>query len=272
MNKKILALLSVLTVGPLSLLAQTPPTGTPPAAPAPAAPAAPSMAFTVTPSVVSAYMFRGVRLGGAAIEPQVQMDYGNLSLWVWANFPFDNKVPGQSDPEIDPSGSYKFVVSESLNIQPGFTWYTYVRADKKNGFYKGTFEPNLAVNYTVGGLTLTPKLYYDAVLQGPTAELNAAYTVPLKELGTELDFTGTAGTYKWKTAVPDVNPEIKNWGDYWLVGVALPFQITKESKVTLGYAYTEGRNNFFKQGTAGKSANAGAIGKSVVSLSVAISF
>jgi uncharacterized protein (TIGR02001 family) len=257
-----------LVLGVSPLWAQTPA----PTPAVPAAPAAPTASWTLTPAFASQYMFRGVRLGGPAFEPTVECDYGNLALGVWANFPIADKVPGQSDPEIDPYGSYKFTINDAFSIQPGFTWYTYVNAEKGNGFYKSTFEPNIAVNYTVSGLTLTPKLYYDMVLKGPTAELNAAYAVPLKDLGTELDFSGTLGTYKWTDASAIHNPDTKNYGNYWLAGVAAPFQINKQTKLTLGWAYTKGSDNFFKTGSAGKAENTAAVGRGVVTVSLAFSF
>ncbi|HVS53223.1 MAG TPA: TorF family putative porin [Opitutaceae bacterium] len=273
-NKLLFVLLSALSVGLLSSQAQTAAT-TPapaPAATAAAAPAASGASWVFTPAVVSQYMFRGTRLGGPSFEPSVEFDSGNLALGIWSNFPLKDKVPGQSDPEIDPYGSYKFVISDAFNLQPGFTWYTYVNADKNNGYYKSTFEPSLAVNYTVAGFTLTPKIYYDLVLKGPTAELNAAYALPLKELGTELDFAATWGTFKWTSYAENASPDVKNWGDYWLVGVTLPFQVTTNSKLSIGLAATEGRNNYIKQGTFPKFPNSTAVSRGVFTLSYAMTF
>ena len=226
----------------------------------------------VTPSVVSQYMFRGNRLGGPSFEPSVEVDSGNLAIGVWANKPISDKVPGQSDPEIDPYGSYKFVINDSLNVAPGFTWYNYPNANTGNGFYKATFEPNFALNYTVSGVTFTPKLYYDVILKGPTYELTAAYAVPLKDIGSELDFTATGGTYIIKDAVKDASPDVKNWGNYYLVGVSAPITITKASKLIIGFAYTKGTDNYFKQGSFPKYSNTGAVGRGVVTLSYAYTF
>lgn len=279
MNKKTTAfLVSVLAFTAIAVHAQTAaPAAAAPAAPAtppaPAAPAAPSWSWTVTPNFASQYMFRGVRLGGPSFEPTVEGDYGNFAIGVWANVPISDKVPGQSDPEIDPYGSYKFVVNDSFNIQPGFTWYTYVNAKKVNGFYQTTFEPNVAANYTVAGVTLTPKVYYDVVLKGPTYEFNVAYAVPLKDAGTELDFAGTIGTYKWTSASPDQGADVKNLGNYWLLGVSAPFQIVKDTqKLILGWAYTKGSDNFIKLGSTPRSANSAAVGRGVATVAYAISF
>src|SRR5437879_2966138 len=109
MNKKTTALLlGALTFGALSVTAQTPPP-----APAPA-PAAPSSSWTVTPTFVSQYTLRGARLGGPSFEPNIEYDAGALALGIWTNFPISDKVVGQSDPELDPYGSYTFEISKEL--------------------------------------------------------------------------------------------------------------------------------------------------------------
>jgi uncharacterized protein (TIGR02001 family) len=273
MNKKITAfVLAALTVGAFSVNAQTPaPTPAPAAAPAPA-PAAPGASWTLTPAVASQYMFRGARLGGPSFEPTVEYDNGALALGVWSNFPIKDKVPGQSDPEIDPYGSYKIDVAKDMTLQPGFTLYTYANAKKSDGFYKATFEPSLAFNYTIDALTLTPKVYYDVVLSQLTLEFNAAYSIPLKDLGTEIDFAGTIGTFEATDAVENASPSYKNWGNYWLAGITLPFQVTKDTKLSIGWAYTKGSQNFLKQGTFPKFENTAAVGRGVVTVSYAISF
>lgn len=228
--------------------------------------------WTLTPTVVSQYMFRGVRLGGPSFEPALEYDRGALAAGVWSNVPISERVPGQSNPEIDPYGWYKYTVNDAFSVQPGFTWYTYPRAERARGFYRSTFEPNFAVNYTVAGVTLTPKVYYDVVLDGPTYELNAAYALPVRAIGTEIDFAANVGTYDWKTARPNQNPDVKGRGDYWLAGVTVPYQVTRTSRVSLGFAYTRGTDNYFKQGTAPKVPNSGAVGRGVVTLSYAVTF
>jgi hypothetical protein len=271
MNKKnALLLLSVLTLGTLSTQAQTPAPATPAPAPAPAAPGA---SWTLTPTFVSQYMLRGARLGGPSFEPTLEYDNGNLALGLWTNFPLRDKVPGQSDPEIDPYGSYTIELAKDLTLQPGFILYTYPRAEKKNGFYKLTFEPSLALNYTISDVKLTPKLYRDVVLKQTLAEFNVAYTVPLKDAGTEIDLVGTVGTFKADAAAEDTTPDVKNWGNYWLAGFTLPFQIVKDTqKLSIGWAYTKGTDNFFKQGTAPKVVNTGAVGRGVLTISYAFTF
>ena len=266
-------LLSVLALVALSAQAQTPP-----AAPAPE-PAAPSSSWVLTPAVASQYMFRGVRLGGPSFEPSLEFDSGSLALGVWANTPITDKVPGQSDPEFDFYGSYTLeMIKDTLSWVPGFTIYTYPDANESNGFYKATYEPNLALKYTVAGWTLTPKVYYDLKLKGPTYEFTAAYTIPLPDAKTEIDFTATAGTFKWTAAAPNATmtvgtpADVKNYGNYYLVGIAAPFQLSSASKLTVGVAYTKGSDNFIKIGTDGKYPNGAAVGRTVFTLSYAYTF
>ena len=235
-------------------------------------PAATAGTITATTSVVSQYMFRGVRLGGAALQPAVEYTQGSWTVGVWGSVPLRDKVAGQSDPEIDPYASYRITLNEAMSLQPGFTLYTYPGAEPANGFYRMTFEPSLALNYTVHGITFTPKVYYDVVMEGPTYEFNVSYALPVKEIGSELDFYVTVGSYEWKSSLEDASPNVKGRGDYWSASVALPFQITARSKLIASVGYTEGSNNYFKQGSAPKQINTAAVGRGVATLSYAVTF
>ncbi len=240
---------AALALGALSVRGQTLAT-TPPSAVATAptpAPTPPGATWTLNATFVTDYMFRGVHSGGPSFEPYVEYDSGPLALGVWANFPTDNAVPGVSDPEIDPYGSYTFTINDAFSIQPGFTWYNFPNADENNGFYKMTFEPNVAFNYTVNGVKFQPKIYYDMVLRGATFELNVSWAVPLKDLGSELDFLATVGTFRLDDAAKGANPSVENTGDYWLLGVSAPIALSASSKIIVGLAYTEGSANRFKQ-------------------------
>ena len=227
---------------------------------------------SVTPAVVTQYMYRGVRDGGCSFQPTVEADCGNLGVGVWANQPLADKVPGVSDPEIDPYVYYTLNLSDAVSLQPELYVYTYVRAPLDRGAYHATVEPNLALNYTWHAVKFTPKLYYDLVLQGPTCELNAAAAVALPGLGTELDFNATAGSFHLGNVVNDAIPKVKNWGDYWLLGVSVPVTLSKAAKLNVGFAYTQGSGNYYKQGSAPKWVNPAAVGRGVVSLSCAFTF
>lgn len=263
MKKKIILALCFATTGALSAFAQT------------AAPVAeaPNFSTTLTPAFVSQYMFRGQRLGGFSFQPNIELDYGSLGVGLWNNLPLNGKVDGVSDPEVDPYVYYTIKASDTVSIVPGATLYTFPNADTSNGFYRTTFEPYIGVPVSLpGGVTLTPKVYYDFVLEGPTYEVTAAYAVPIEEAGTELDFTATYGDYVFKDAAKDASPAVKQVGTYWLVGVSMPYQITKEAKLTVGFAYTKGEDAYFKQAGVPKSGNSLAVGRGVFSVSYAYTF
>lgn len=262
-KKLLLALLGLAAVGVSSIRAQAPAAG---------AAATPAFTVTTTATAVSQYMFRGQRLGGPSWQPSVEVGAGDFTVGVWSNLPFKDKVQYSSDPEFDLYGSYTFNVSKELSIVPGFTFYDYPKAPTNLGFYRSTFEPSVALNYTVAGFKLTPKFYYDTVLRGPTYEFTTTYALPLKDLGTELDFTAQIGTFILRDVANNTTPSQKSWGDYWQVGVAAPFQLTKESKLTLGFAYTEGRDAYYKTGSAPRVPNSVAVGRGVVTVSYAYSF
>ncbi|MBI5382068.1 MAG: hypothetical protein HZA31_09235 [Opitutae bacterium] len=264
MNLKKSALLScvALLVGALTTAdAQTP---------APAA--APAASLTFSPAFVTQYMFRGVRLGGPSFQPTLEYGSGNLTLGIWASQPLKDKVDGVSDPEIDPYASYTFTIDDSLSFAVGATLYTYPRADIGAGFYRSSFEPNLALNYTVSGVKLTPKLYYDTILRGATWELNAAYSIPVKELDSEVALSATVGTYQWKDVARDASPAVKNVGDYYLIGAAMPFALDKQSKLTVGVSYTKGSSNYYKAGSLPKYENTAAVGRVFGTLTYSYSF
>ena len=237
-------------------------------APAPA----PAVNLIVTPAYVSQYLFRGQRLGGQSFQPTLELGYGNLGVGVWANFPVSSKVAGVSDPEVDPYAYYMFALTDTISLVPGFTYYTYPRAETRHGFYRSTFEPNLAVSWSVKGVKLTPKVYYDLTLDGPTFEITAGYAVPLRQLGTELDFTLQAGEYLQRDVVNHSAAQTKAWGQYWLVGMAVPFQFSAHSKFTLGFAYTEGVKAFTKAGSTPRIPNVLAVRRGVVNFSYTRSF
>lgn len=262
--KLLLWLAPVLALGTLRAFAQ---------APAVAVPASTPISVSATASVVSQYMFRGLRIGDGGFQPAVEVSAGNGLLGVWAHVPFNgDKVPDSSDPEIDLYGAYTFALERGITLTPGFTSYHYPKAPTDAGFYRATFEPSLAVSGTIAGVKVTPKLYYDVVLKGLTTELTALYALPLKNLGSELDFTATYGGYTWNDSANHAAPKVKTWGEYWLLSVAAPFQISREARITLGVAYTEGRRAYTKAGTLGKAPNSLAVGRGVVTLSYTRTF
>lgn len=230
------------------------------------------VSVTVTPSFMSQYMFRGVRLGGSSFQPAAELTIEDFTAGLWASFPVSDRVPGQSDPEFDPYISYTFELCENLSLEPGFIAYIYPNADTANGLYRATYEPYLSLDYTVGKLTLTPKVYYDLIMEGPTFELNTMYAVLFNKLHTELDLSASVGMYFWDDSVKDESPRIRNSGSYYQIGVSLPFEIGEHLTITPGVAYAEGFDNYYKSSGAPREKNTSAVGRVVASFSVTWTF
>lgn len=228
--------------------------------------------WTAAPALTSHYLFRGVELADTCFQPWIDYTAGPLSLGLWTSTASRDRVSGDSDPELDLYGSYAFQVADgALSLVPGFYLYTFPDAKKARGVYPATFEPSMAAVFTVRGVQFTPKIYYDVMLRGATYEVTAAIAVPLKSLGTELDFSAVAGTYKWNDFTADAVPAVKNWGDYWSLGVAIPVQFSGRSKVTIGFMYSEGRHNYYKKGILPKTVNDAAGAHTALTLTYALS-
>ncbi len=227
---------------------------------------------TASASAVSQYVYRGQRRGGPSFQPSIELGAGDLVLGVWTNFPIKNKVSFISDPEVDFYGSYNFAIDGRLSLTPGFICYVYPNAPTGLGYYRSTFEPSLALDYTISGVRITPKLSYDMAKRGAVYELDAVYAIPLAWFGTELDFYGNIGTYYLRNTVNGATPDVKAWGDYWLISAAVPYQFTQRSKITLGWAYTQGSNAYSKTRPSPKHTDPLAAAGGVVTITYAVSF
>lgn len=227
----------------------------------------PQLSISASTTLVSQYLYRGQRLGGPSLQPAIEAGYGGGAVGLWLNVPLRERVPNVSDPEVDLYGSYQFGISPALSLVPGFTWYGYPEAPTTEGYYRSAFEPNVALNLTVAGFKLSPKIHYDLQRQGPTYEFTARYALPLKKFGTELDFIGTVGSFLHREAVNHAQPTVKAWGDYWLLGVSVPFQFSAADRLVIGWSYTAARNAYAKQGDSPKVPHRLAAGRGVVTLS-----
>lgn len=232
----------------------------------------PESSWTLTSAVTSQYLFRGVHVAGTSFQPALDYSHGALALGVWGSTSLEDHASGDSDPELDLYGSYTIAIpASSVELVPGFSLYTYPDAKRSNGLYSATFEPSVAVNTEIKGIRFTPKCYYDFVLKGATFEFAVTTAVPLTSLGTELQLSASAGTFRWNSVTADASPDEKNWGDYWTIGASVPYQVSTRGTLSLGVLYSEGHNNFYKQGTDPKTPNDAAIGRAAVTLSYSLS-
>ena len=275
-NKSLVFLLGAAAAGVLTTHAQTAPS-----APLPGS-TIQDMSIDVTPTYVSQYMFRGQRLGGQSVHVPIEGVDGPWTVGVWADAPIHNTTR-QSDPEVDYYGNYAISLGGNLDLKPGLTLYTYPENGLSGafgrhlgvgeGYYRSTFEPSLALDYSVAGLRLTPAYSYDTVLRGSNYELAALYAIPMSGAGTELDFNGSAGCYLYSDAshIHDNAGSVRSKGNYWTLGASVPFQVIRNVKLTVGWDYEYG-DGHLQQGAAPQIANPQCVGRGVFSASLGYRF
>ena len=135
--------------------------------------------FSATADVVSAYMWRGQKLGGASVQPSVGVSYKGLSLTAWGSIGFD----GDDDKEIDFTLGY-----ETGNFSISVTDYWYPE-------YSGEHTFEAQVGYDFGFLAAN---WYTNIA-GKNNE-NASYftlTAPFSLIG--LDWEAEVGATPWGT-------------------------------------------------------------------------
>lgn len=228
-----------------------------------------SAAVSLTPSLVSQYMFRGIHIEGPSFQPSVEVVAGNLVAGVWANFPVASAPAGDQTDEIDPYASYKIAVSGNASLLPGIQIYGYPHSDTGAGSYRATVEPYLGLTYVVGPLTFSPKIYYDVILDSETYELNAGYKVPLPAVHTELDFAATLGTdvthHPTNTAASGL-PQAETRNSYWMAALTVPISFVRVGNLSLGYAYMMGFSGSVRESGMARMTDPASMGRPVLSV------
>ncbi len=97
----------------------------------------PGFEWSVGADVTSSYLWRGMKYGGLALQPDASIGYGGLNFEVWANIsPYDNTFK-EFAPELDLSLSYSIV-----GITVGVTHLYYFDKTKFFDYRK----PNVVLN------------------------------------------------------------------------------------------------------------------------------
>lgn len=95
----------------------------------------PGFEWSVGTDVTSAYLFRGLKYGGLAVQPEVAIGYGGLKLSAWANISAEDYTFSTFAPELDVTLSYSIA---GLTI--GFNHLHYFNGTKYFDFSNSTFE------------------------------------------------------------------------------------------------------------------------------------
>lgn len=187
------------------------------------------------------YVFRGRESAKESIQPSIEIASGNFYAGLWMNQPITNNT----DNEIDFYAGYFVPLNEFWKVDVGGTFYYYPEADTSAAI-EHTFEGYVGITGTVSGFTPGLYSYYDFDLKQFVIQGSVGYSVPLKEVGTSLDFTFTLGNVS-----PDEGEDYRYWG----VGLNLPYKLTDKATVAVGAQYVsndiDGADDDFLWFTAG---------------------
>ncbi len=199
------------------------------AASAPAA--AQSLEVSTDVAFESRYVFRGIQLQEASVQPAITLSYGNFYGGAWFALPVGDDDVAFGD-ELDLFAGYSAPLTQIISFDAGVTYYTY--PDAQSGFFD-IFEEDgdgLGANTVeiFGGLSfdlpLSPSvyIYHDLMLDATTFEGGAGYSIPLAEktsfdlggaLGYVVDDTG--GTdYLYGLATADISYAYSDNGSFYV--------------------------------------------------------
>jgi uncharacterized protein (TIGR02001 family) len=185
-------------------------------------------AVTMDLPYVTKYVFRGVQIAKDSFQPSVEFTKGDLYLGVWSSVPLRNKHEEIASTEIDLNLGYSPKLTEKLSADVGLNSYFYPNKSHADGDY--SVEGFVGLNLELGNFTPAVYVYRDFKLDNYTVQGSLGYSLPLKTLGTSLDFAVTAGTV-FQHAGEDYN--------YYAIGVNVPYKLSDRVKLNVGLTYTE---------------------------------
>jgi len=199
------------------------------AAPAPAS--APAYTVTTDFTYASEYVFRGQKNSNAAFQASAEVGYQNFYGGVWTNQPIRNN---EAD-EIDLYLGYGFALQNDWKVDVGITSYNYPES-LTNGGKTGLSTYETYIGLTGGNIAgFTPSIYgyYDWKLDTYTIQGSLGYSLPVKQIGTSLDF---ALTYGFAANTGSTYSGVAK-GNYWGVGVTVPYKLAPNATLTGGLQY-----------------------------------
>ncbi|WDI30840.1 TorF family putative porin [Hyphococcus flavus] len=170
----------------------------------------------------SRYVFRGVQLQEASIQPAVTLTYGNFYGGAWLALPIgDDDIPYGD--ELDIFAGYNTSINEIISFDIGLTYYTY--PDAQSGFFDdsaNTVEIFSGLSFDIP-LSPTAYVYRDFMLDTTTVEGGASYSVPVAEklsldLGGSLGYVipDGPGDYLYGLATADLSYAFSNNGSFYV--------------------------------------------------------
>ncbi len=200
------------------------------------------ISITSNADSVSEYVFRGVSLGGASLQPstEISTDFGlSVGGWYSAGFGSDSSV--QAD-ELDLYVNYSLPLDGGLSVDVGGTYYHYPQFgslfETEDGA-AGSYEVYGSVGLSDLPLSPAATVYYDFTLENLTFEGSVGHSFDLPRDGWSADLGLTAGLvepdegsgYEWGTATIAANKAVTDAISFYVSG---NFTVNSEDN-TLGF-------------------------------------
>jgi len=197
---------------------------------------------------VTEYVFRGVELADAAVQPAIDFAYGDAAFGIWSSLPSNND--DGSDTEFDFYGSYNVALNDLVSADFGGTVYAYPNTANQIDGNDYSLEPFALFSFDT---VLTPSilLAYDIDLENFTIEGGIGYSWDLPYENTTLDLGAYLG---------DVEQDAGNDYIYYGVDTSVTYQMTENGSFGVGLSY------------ANNDADASADNNLIGSVSVSASF
>jgi len=183
-----------------------------------------ALAVTLDVTYVSDYVFRGVKLADASIQPSVEASYGDFYAGAWHSDAVSQSI-AFFDSETDLYAGYNLAINETFSADLGVTRYTY-----NGGSQDDSTEVFAGIKADV---LLSPSVYYyhDFDLEVSSYIGSIGHSLPIAKLGVSLDLSATLGYIQ------------SPGGDgsdytYWGVGAAVPYKLSETAKLTGAVNYT----------------------------------
>ena len=168
----------------------------------------------------SKYVFRGLPLARACLQPSLRLTAGDSYAGLWLNQP----LTANPKPELDFNAGHNFLLTGGWTLDAGATLYYYPQADTRAGVPRHSFEGYLGLSGAIGGTNVGAYLFRDFNLDATTFQATAGYSVPLNASAT-LSLSGAVGS-----VVPDHGASYA----YCSLGATVPWKISDTATFTVG--------------------------------------
>jgi len=178
---------------------------------------------------VTAYVFRGVQLGGASVQPYAEASVGNFTVGGWFSTGIGESSVISGD-EFDLYAGYSVPLDGSISLDLGATYYHYPQG---GSFFEtddgaaGSYEVSASVGFGDVPLSPTVSAYYDFTFEAITLEAGVGHSLAVGEKQS-LDLGLTVGL---------VDADGASW-EYGQASVALGHSFTDDVSAYIGANYS----------------------------------